>query len=319
MQSSMSRNIEFDIMKGIGILLMIIGHLTPFITNVIFSFHMPLFFIISGYFFKPAPVTLRLKNDFKRLILPYLFTCLIIIIFHIAISVIKQEDYFTRWIVASIYGSGTTAHPSKYFSDIPMIGAIWFLLAMFWCRIIYNIIYQESKRTLLICTVISLSAIMIHQLASLPLAIDQGLSALIFYAIRVKAKRVGAPDNIKKTFLVLLIGAWIAAFSVSSLSMVSCTYKCLPLDIFGAVGGTIAVYYLAKAVKKTRYIGKVLTYIGINSLAFLCIHLIDLDAPTFWILGIDYKYRVLYDLLFCFTVVFILSRIKLTQRIYGLR
>lgn len=318
MQSSTSRDIEFDIMKGIGILLMIIGHQTPYLTNVIYSFHMPLFFIISGYFFKPAPVALRFKNDFKRLILPYLFTCLIITIFHLAISIIKQEDSFSRWIIASIYGSGTTAHPSIFFSEIPMIGAVWFLLAMFWCRNTYNIIYQKSKRTLLVCILVSLSAIMLHKLVSLPFAINQGLSALIFYAIGVEAKKHGAPYNIKKRYHFLLLAAWIAAFSVSSLSMVSCTYKYLPLDILGAIGGTIAVYYLAKAVKKTKYVKKVLAYIGINSLAFLCIHLIDLDAPTFWVLGIDYKFRVLYGMFFCFTIAFIFSRIKLTQRIYGL-
>lgn len=48
------RNITFDIMKGIGILLVIVGHLNlipmdPY-RRIIFSFHMPLFLILSGYF-----------------------------------------------------------------------------------------------------------------------------------------------------------------------------------------------------------------------------------------------------------------------------
>lgn len=41
-----------DIAKGITIILVIIGHVVPFDSatrNVIFSFHMPLFFILSGY------------------------------------------------------------------------------------------------------------------------------------------------------------------------------------------------------------------------------------------------------------------------------
>lgn len=44
----------FDIAKGLGILLMIIGHMpikNEYLKNFIFCFHMPLFFIISGYFF----------------------------------------------------------------------------------------------------------------------------------------------------------------------------------------------------------------------------------------------------------------------------
>ena len=46
-----------DVAKGIAILLVIIGHTVNFgsaTRNFIFSFHMPLFFILSGYTFKLA-------------------------------------------------------------------------------------------------------------------------------------------------------------------------------------------------------------------------------------------------------------------------
>jgi acyltransferase len=42
-----------DNMKGIGILLVILGHLNffmdPFFVDIIYSFHMPLFFFVSGF------------------------------------------------------------------------------------------------------------------------------------------------------------------------------------------------------------------------------------------------------------------------------
>lgn len=41
-----------DIAKGLAIILVIIGHTAPFgsiARNTIFSFHMPLFFLLSGY------------------------------------------------------------------------------------------------------------------------------------------------------------------------------------------------------------------------------------------------------------------------------
>ena len=46
-----------DVAKGITILLVIIGHTLTFgsaTRNFIFSFHMPLFFILSGYTFNVA-------------------------------------------------------------------------------------------------------------------------------------------------------------------------------------------------------------------------------------------------------------------------
>lgn len=50
----MERNRTFDIMKGIGILSVILGHMdvAPFWRTFIFSFHMPLFFILAGYFYR---------------------------------------------------------------------------------------------------------------------------------------------------------------------------------------------------------------------------------------------------------------------------
>ena len=46
-----TRNITIDIMRGITITLMIIGHLIPYASysfNIIYSFHMPIFFLLSG-------------------------------------------------------------------------------------------------------------------------------------------------------------------------------------------------------------------------------------------------------------------------------
>ena len=60
MTSTMNnRDTAFDITKAIGILLMILVHcsgLPHLLRNFIFSFHMPLFFIVSGYFYKPKAI-----------------------------------------------------------------------------------------------------------------------------------------------------------------------------------------------------------------------------------------------------------------------
>lgn len=55
----MERNKQIDISKGIAIILMILGHSfiltanwTNFFFKFVYSFHMPLFIIFSGYYFK---------------------------------------------------------------------------------------------------------------------------------------------------------------------------------------------------------------------------------------------------------------------------
>ena len=76
----------FDIAKGIGIILMILGHMSlqnEYLKNFIYSFHMPLFFIISGYFFKQRDNKVCMKNILKKLIVPYIVTCVFIIAYKV--------------------------------------------------------------------------------------------------------------------------------------------------------------------------------------------------------------------------------------------
>jgi len=49
------RNVEIDIMKGIAILCVMVGHTywrPDWFATIIYSFHIPIFFLISGYFAK---------------------------------------------------------------------------------------------------------------------------------------------------------------------------------------------------------------------------------------------------------------------------
>jgi fucose 4-O-acetylase-like acetyltransferase len=66
-----------DVAKGITILLVVVGHTAPFgstMRNYVFSFHMPLFFILSGYTAKSAKsakeYVQHIIKNFCKLILP---------------------------------------------------------------------------------------------------------------------------------------------------------------------------------------------------------------------------------------------------------
>ena len=69
----MSKRIEYlDIAKGVGILLVVLGHndfevISLFVQRLIYSFHMPLFFFLSGYFLNTAvPFSTSSKNASTR-------------------------------------------------------------------------------------------------------------------------------------------------------------------------------------------------------------------------------------------------------------
>ena len=73
----MQRNSAIDIAKGIAIFLVIIGHQydLPEISHFIYSFHMPLFFILGGYFFHKKKIKTDVLSNVRRLIFPYFLAC----------------------------------------------------------------------------------------------------------------------------------------------------------------------------------------------------------------------------------------------------
>ncbi len=83
------RNLTFDLVKGVAIIPVIIGHLDncadvleyiPYkiVHKFIYSFHMPLFFIVADFFFSPKSI----YKDIKRLFYPYFFLPLFVSYLH---------------------------------------------------------------------------------------------------------------------------------------------------------------------------------------------------------------------------------------------
>lgn len=71
-----NRIASIDIAKGIGIISVVLGHLLgegQYLRDFIYAFHMPLFFIISGFLFHNKKFINSLKTLFKTLYIPYFF------------------------------------------------------------------------------------------------------------------------------------------------------------------------------------------------------------------------------------------------------
>ena len=69
----MNKSIEWaTALKAFGIIAVILGHIASPLGGFIFSWHMPLFFIISGLFIKTdANIKDLIIKDWKRLMIPY--------------------------------------------------------------------------------------------------------------------------------------------------------------------------------------------------------------------------------------------------------
>lgn len=131
------RAYEIDVMKGIGILLVILGHCTPdFPVNItedacsmelrkfIYTFHMPMFFFCSGFVLglvPSKPIGDTIKNRFTRLMIPYITFSLVNLALRVIFSSItrSQVDFVETLKGVLLYG--------EYY---------WFVYALFFLMIL---------------------------------------------------------------------------------------------------------------------------------------------------------------------------------------
>ena len=81
----MKRDITIDTMKGIGILLVVFGH-TFHESQAIYSFHMPLFFILSGASMSFSTHDYSLAYRFRKIMVPYYCFSLLSFIYWVLIE-----------------------------------------------------------------------------------------------------------------------------------------------------------------------------------------------------------------------------------------
>jgi fucose 4-O-acetylase-like acetyltransferase len=121
---------NIDILKGILIISVILGHcnLNPeFLWNLIFWYHMPLFFIVSGYLLNPNEnIIVFIQKKFTRLFIPYLSWFVINSI--LEKTLLKRETWYKFFVGGRKLG-----------------GVYWFIPCLFFSIIIFSIILKYFK------------------------------------------------------------------------------------------------------------------------------------------------------------------------------
>jgi len=162
--------------KGVAILLVVLGHIASPLGGIIFSFHIPLFFFLGGIFIKLAyPGADFLKKNLVRLIVPYfIFGALGLVVNDIKNVLLHrpQEDIFQ-----SIIGL-------LYWMDAPHLQhygmVLWFLPALFWARILSFCLlkYLKLNELLLFMLCAMCAYLFTNPATTLPFGLDKGMVAL---------------------------------------------------------------------------------------------------------------------------------------------
>ena len=239
-----------DVAKGFGILCVIAGHMGyETINRFVFSFHMPLFFVISGYFISERLCSSDLlKKRIRQLLPPYVFTCFVVIVISLSKTLIGMllgssslNDFASvliNLLFASLYGAGTNHHAPF---EIVQIGAIWFLLA----TISSNYFAKKADKIghpIIFVSSMAIIGYATSKLLWLPRSIRCGMTAtpFVYFGMCLKKSRF-FNKSVKEQFPLFTFSlcAWICEiiFSNSWMDIAQNQFPLGPLDFIG--GGVL--------------------------------------------------------------------------------
>lgn len=292
-----SNRIDYlDIAKGIGILLVIIGHI-PYVSEpvrqYIVTFHMPLFLIISGMLIchtwkEQEKITSFIKRKVRNLLLPYAFFSVAYIVIELCRILIKGSNEWGqlfRQIFQSLCLQG--------------VSVLWFFPALFIAEVLFIIIRKTCNHLLTLLSLPILMLVSFRLTAKVHVFFfahtdDLGLCLLFdvvsmllrgifciglvgagyYLGLVLEGRKVPVPVDV-----ALSVGALTVVFFVTDANgLVDLRYMFLGklgMFLLGGILGSVGVLLLCRILARFPVgpIYNTARYFGINSMLIMVTHL----------------------------------------------
>ena len=277
-----------DLFRAFGIILMIMGHIGfgGYFDKWIHAFHMPLFFFVSGWFYKSKKdLKSQIIKKVRSLLVPYV--CFEIIQW--AVLMVFVPEYRPLQTLFYIFFENTYKIPIENgtFGISPIPGAMWFLTAIFFCEVIYMLLDKifacnyklHISIAILVCAGMLAPKFLPFRL---PWALDASLVGMGFFHIARSVKGTKAERVLNLKVLPALGAAVIVSaliFVCPGVNMRTGKYGFYLPFLILALGAIISGWNLFRYVEKLLSHGKVLSIIsdwlkgiGKDSIVYLCLN-----------------------------------------------
>ncbi len=293
------RDKTMDIARGIAIMVMIMGHTECAIPHFDFSlwyhaWHMPVFYIISGYFFSGRSSDIRsyIAKTARQLLVPFAFWLAFDYIYYCLqtfdFGYIKDH----LLLACFIWPTGCGGFPAA--------GALWFFVALFSLKAIYIVMTRLFTNQIVfyvMSAVIGFCGMAAAKLGMhLPMGIDAALVGVPFMAVGELLRKYGSRRFVKELMHmrwyvfapVFIFVNWL--FFYNGNVNFRGTYTNFALTYFNAIMGSILLFnisgFMAEKLTKVpgiRLLPDICASVGMNSIIYVCINqrIILLAQPVY--------------------------------------
>lgn len=266
-----------DVAKGYGMLLVIFGHAVIVggrWHNLIFAFHMPFFFLLSGLVYKPTTFGKLLVKRTKSLLVPYL------LFFLLGAAVLGIKTAKSGFPIRALLSDFYYGYPGN-----TCVFSVWFLLALFFVSLLFCLILKLNRQlqyllvlALLIGGIYYGARNVAGAAPRLPLELDVVPVALFFYAVGYYGKSLllAAVARFQKLhpvsqillFALLTFGYLAVVRRNGQVNLRSLLYRNPVLFLHGAFLGSAVSVLLCVWASRT-FFKSALAWVGRNNVYIL--------------------------------------------------
>jgi fucose 4-O-acetylase-like acetyltransferase len=282
-----------NVARGIAIICVVAGHaqFPEYVWRVVSFFHVPIFFFVSGYFYKESyshePLIL-IRKRLRSLYLPFIGYQFFFLLFH---NMLFSCHLYSRTIpitgeYVKYYGPADFVYAIgnilTFGCTQQIIAGFWFLQSLFTVAMIFLLISwltvkkfgsNEGFRAVMVLSTFLAGVALAKYGVSLPRAAVSSLVCIVFFyaGFLYHRKEDVVPTNMTGFLCaVLVLGASILLYN-EHVGFANHEFVRFPYFVVNALLGIYAVFYLSKLVA-ARFACSTLAFVGANSLHILALH-----------------------------------------------
>lgn len=299
---SSQRLVWMDVLRGLLILFVVIGHATGAYNKYIYQFHMGAFFLVSGYMSQPERRTVA-HTLYHRFLTVYLPVLSATVLLGAASVILHRTGLYSVFLGDSPYlGFFATLKEFLLYGNqyVWWLGACWFMLALFGASVVNRILLrlcedQYDRWFLLASTVLFLAGYRLADTGGARYSFDLVLIAQFYFTLGtfLRNRRPMAPENLSaaRSLLGIVITGcllWLSAEVLkATVDYPDRRFQNPITDTLIALNGAAFTYFLAALMCRFSLTRHILAAAGRNTLPVVLFHFLwfNLGYAILYILG----------------------------------
>ena len=272
-----------DISKALAIYLVVLGHLdqSDVVSSFLWTFHVPLFFFVSGYLTRASTPREFIKRLGLRLALPYV----VLYVANVILSAVISGQYEPVVIRGELLGILYGTHAYSGFIN----AALWFLPALMIVESLYHLVVSRFQWAFVPIVLLSYALYRSGQI-NLWFSVDLALLGLNYFVAGALLKRLNVAERLVGRSRLVVGITFLAAVLTMAAATIGNVWYTGPhyvLSVGAAFAGIIMVigsaWLIDPWLQQKPDAARVVRFVSENTLFILCFHQFSAALVTQWL------------------------------------